>query len=40
MCVDHLGDGNRWREVAELNGWSERETTRLAPGTIVRLPLR
>ena len=38
LCKEALGEASRWREVAELNGWSEEQLTSLAPGTEVRLP--
>ena len=35
----HLGDGRRYRELMKLNGWSDSQSRRLAPGTMVKLPL-
>ena len=35
-----LGDGNRWKELLKLNGWSEAQATKLREGTAVRLPER
>jgi nucleoid-associated protein YgaU len=35
----HLGDGNRYREILALNGWTEARARRLAPGTEVRIPI-
>jgi nucleoid-associated protein YgaU len=40
LAVEHLGDGQRWREIATLNGWSEGDLTSLPAGTAVRLPER
>ncbi|MBK8978575.1 MAG: hypothetical protein IPM29_21985 [Planctomycetes bacterium] len=40
LCRAELGDPDRWREVMELNGWSEADLFRLAVGTPVRLPVR
>ncbi len=40
LAVRHLGDGKRWREIVRLNGWSERQVSRLRVGTRVELPLR
>ena len=39
LCGKELGDASRWREVAELNGWSEDELRRLSTGTEVRIPI-
>ncbi|MFO1052893.1 MAG: hypothetical protein U1F36_11815 [Planctomycetota bacterium] len=40
LCARVLGDSSRWREIAELNGWSEADLRRLAEGTDVRLPMQ
>ena len=40
LAVRHLGDGQRWREIARLNSWSEPQVSRLRAGTRVQLPLR
>jgi hypothetical protein len=40
VALEQLGDGQRWREIAALNGWSEREIASLAPDTPIRLPAR
>ena len=40
LCDRWLGDANRWPEVVELNGWTELQTRRLRPGTVVVLPTR
>lgn len=40
LCRERLGDGERWREVAALNGWTEADLRRLAPNTPVELPTR
>ncbi len=39
LCAKHLGDAGRWRQVAELNGWTEDDLRRLSTGTEVRLPM-
>ncbi|MBL8752742.1 MAG: LysM peptidoglycan-binding domain-containing protein [Planctomycetes bacterium] len=36
----HLGNGNRFRELLELNGWSEQDALSLRPGTKVKVPRR
>jgi hypothetical protein len=38
LCEEELGASARWREVAELNGWSETEVGQLPSGVLVRLP--
>lgn len=38
LARKHLGDGNRFREILALNGWSEDESRRLKPGTKVKIP--
>jgi nucleoid-associated protein YgaU len=38
LARKHLGDGNRFREILTLNGWSEAESRRLKPGTKVKIP--
>lgn len=40
LCAAELGTATRWREVAELNGWSEADVVRLPAGTAVKLPAR
>lgn len=40
VALEQLGDGKRWREIAALNGWSEREIANLAPDIPIRLPAR
>ena len=41
LARDHLGSGARWREILEINGWTEEaQARRLATGTRVRLPER
>jgi nucleoid-associated protein YgaU len=34
----YLGDANRFREIVELNGWSEADTRRLKTGQRVKIP--
>lgn len=38
LARKHLGDGNRFREILALNGWSEDDARRLRPGQKVRIP--
>ena len=38
LARKHLGDGNRFRDILALNGWSEAESRRLKPGTKVKIP--
>lgn len=33
----HLGDGRRWRDLMEWNGWTEAQLTKLPIGTTVKL---
>ena len=40
LCESKLGSGNRWREIAKFNGWSETEANQLKTGQTVKLPLR
>ena len=40
LAVEHLGDGQRWREIAALNGWSEGDLANLPANTEVALPAR
>lgn len=40
LCESKLGNGNRWREIAKLNGWSETEANQLKTGQAVKLPIR
>ncbi len=39
LCRSQLGDGSRWKEVAQLNGWSEAQASNLSVGTRVKLPV-
>lgn len=39
LAKEHLGSGNRFRELLELNGWSDEDARRLAEGTKVRVPV-
>ena len=36
----HLGDGNRWREIASLNGLTDSDVRSLAVGSELRIPIR
>ena len=38
LARKHLGDANRFREILTLNGWSEADSRRLAPGQKVKIP--
>jgi nucleoid-associated protein YgaU len=38
LAKKHLGDGNRFRDIMTLNGWSEADTRRLQPGQKVKIP--
>lgn len=38
LARKYLGDGNRFREIVELNGWSEADTRRLKAGQRVKIP--
>lgn len=38
LARKHLGDGNRFRDILALNGWTEAESRRLKPGTKVKIP--
>ena len=40
LCESKLGNGNRWREIAKFNGWSESEANQLKTDQAVKLPLR
>ncbi len=36
LAAHTLGDGNRWKEIADLNGM---ENQTLTPGTEIKIPL-
>jgi len=38
LAKAELGDGNRWKEILKLNGWTEAQAAKLRAGTAVRLP--
>ncbi|MEZ5990069.1 MAG: hypothetical protein R3F30_13265 [Planctomycetota bacterium] len=40
LCQQYLGSPKRYREVLELNGWTEEQATHLKAGTPVKMPLR
>lgn len=40
LAKEHLGNGNLFRELLELNGWTEAEARRLPEGASVRVPVR
>lgn len=39
LAREHLGDHTRWREILELNGWTEAEAMRLPVGAKVVMPV-
>ncbi len=39
LAKQYLGDGNRFREIMELNGWNEAKTRRLPEGQEVKIPI-
>ena len=38
LAKKHLGDGNRFRDILDCNGWTEAYSRRLQPGTRVKIP--
>lgn len=38
LAREHLGSAQRWREIADFNGWDEAHLRRLQEGTVVRIP--
>jgi nucleoid-associated protein YgaU len=38
LAKKHLGNGNRFRDIMALNGWSEADTRRLQAGQKVKIP--
>lgn len=38
LARKHLGNGNRFREILELNGWTEADSRRLRVGQQVKIP--
>ena len=40
LARTHLGSGSRFRELLDVNGWSEAQASRLPVGTPVKVPLR
>ncbi len=38
LARKHLGDGNRFREILALNGWSDADSRRLQAGQRVKVP--
>jgi hypothetical protein len=38
LARKHLGDGNRFRELLALNGWTEAQSRRLTAGQRVKVP--
>jgi nucleoid-associated protein YgaU len=40
LAKQHLGDGNRFREILAANGWTEQDARRLRAGQPVKVPVR
>ena len=40
LSVQYLGAGRRWREIASLNGLSDRQVRNLSIGLPIKLPAR
>ena len=38
LAKKHLGNGNRYREIMQVNGWDEDQVRRLPAGTQVKIP--
>jgi nucleoid-associated protein YgaU len=38
LARKHLGSANRFKEILELNGWTDADARRLRPGQKVRIP--
>ena len=38
IAREHLGSGDRWPELLELNQWTAEDARRLPAGTVVKLP--
>jgi hypothetical protein len=39
VASKHLGTAKRFKDIMKWNGWSERETRRLKPGTEIKLQI-
>ncbi|MEO6593420.1 MAG: hypothetical protein ABIP94_01555 [Planctomycetota bacterium] len=39
LAKQHLGDGNRFRDLLALNGWTEADARRLPENQLVKVPL-
>ncbi len=39
LAKEHLGNGNRFRELLECNGWTETQARRLPEGAQVKVPV-
>lgn len=37
LAKEHLGNGNRFRDLLQWNGWTEQQARRLPEGTLVRI---
>jgi len=40
VSLKHLGTSHRWKEILELNGWTEAQSRKLQAGTKILLPAR
>lgn len=38
LAQEHLGSARRFKEIMDLNGWSDRDARRLRVGTMVKIP--
>lgn len=38
LAQEHLGSARRFKEIMDLNGWSDRDARRLRVGTLVKVP--
>jgi nucleoid-associated protein YgaU len=39
LAKKHLGNGNRFRELLEYNGWTDSDARRLREGQLVKIPV-
>ena len=39
LAKEHLGNGNRFRDILQLNGWTEAQARRLSEGQEVKVPI-
>jgi hypothetical protein len=40
VSLKHLGTSHRWKEILELNGWTEAQSRKLQAGTKILLPAK